>query len=103
MDNPDTIAVNIELERKVYASGVAMFVEIRGDSLVSGSSALQKAREVRDLVAALAEVGIEERNVQLVAIRAEVSSGIIGSRHRRSIACGSKCRPWICLPMPWGR
>lgn len=78
MEKPDTIAVNVELERKVHASGADMHVEIRGDSFVSGQTALKKAREVRDLVAALAEIGIPADRVQVVGIRAEVSSGLIG-------------------------
>jgi len=78
MKKPDTIAVNVELERKVHASGVDMHVEIRGDSLISGQTALKKAREVRDLVTALADVGIPADKVQVVGIRAEVSSGLIG-------------------------
>jgi hypothetical protein len=77
MDKPDTISVNVKVERKVYASRVDMCVEIRGESLVSGSAALQKAREVRDLVAALADVRIPESCVQVVGIRTAVSSGII--------------------------
>ena len=78
MDKPDTIAVNVEVERKVHACRADMYVDIKGDSFVSGKAALKKAREVRDLVAALAEVGIEERGIQVIGIRAEVSSGIIG-------------------------
>jgi uncharacterized protein YggE len=78
LDKPDTITVNVELEQKIYASRADMYVEIRGDSFVSGNAALNKAREVRDLVAALAELGVEESSIQVVGIRAEVSSGIIG-------------------------
>jgi uncharacterized protein YggE len=77
MDGPDTIAVNVEVKRKVYASRADMYVEIRGDSLVSGSAALNQAREVRELVAALGEVGIAESGIQVVGIRAQVSSGVI--------------------------
>jgi uncharacterized protein YggE len=77
MTEPDTIAVNVEMQRKVYASRADLYVELRGDSFVSGNAALRKAHEVRDLVAALAAVGIEERGIQVVGIRAEVSSGLI--------------------------
>jgi uncharacterized protein YggE len=77
MNEPDTIAVNVEVERKVYAARADLDVEIRGDSFVSGSAALRKAREVRDLIAALAEVGIAESGVQVLGITAEVSSGLI--------------------------
>ena len=79
MDKPDTIAVNIELEQKVYASRADMYVEIKGDSFFSGNAALEKALEVRDLVAVLAAVPIEESHIQVVGITAEVSSGIIAT------------------------
>jgi len=78
MNKRDTITVNVELERRIYACRADMYVEISGDSFVSGNAALTKAREVRDLVAALAEVGIAESSIQVVGIQAKVSSGIIG-------------------------
>jgi len=77
MDESDMIVVNVEVERKVYATRVDMYVDIKGESFVSGSAALKKAREVRDLVAALAKAGIEESNVEVMGIRASVASGII--------------------------
>ena len=77
MDAPDTIAVNVEVKRKVYASSADMYVEIRGHSFISGRAALKQAREVRDLVTALGEVGIAESGIEIVGIRAEVASGVI--------------------------
>jgi uncharacterized protein DUF541 len=41
------------------------------------NAALKNAREVRDLVAALDEVGIDESCIQVVEIRTEVSTGLI--------------------------
>ena len=78
MSKPDTIAVNIEVERQVYATRADMYVEIKGDSFFSGNTALKKVHEVRDLASALAKVGIEESQIQVVGIRAKVASGIIG-------------------------
>lgn len=78
MDTPNTIAVNVRTERKVHASGADMHIEIKGDSVVSGRTALKKAREVRDLVAALAGIGVQADHVQVAGVRAEVTSGLIG-------------------------
>ncbi len=77
MKQHGTIAINSKIERKVYASSADMYVDIKGESFFSGRAALKKAREVRDLVAALAEVGIGESRIQVLGMRADVSTGIL--------------------------
>lgn len=78
MEKKDTIAVNVELEREIAASRVDFYVEIKGESLFSGKAALKKAREVRDLVAALSEINVPEEFVHLVGVWTEVATGVIG-------------------------
>jgi hypothetical protein len=78
MPDPGTIAVNVELRQEVFATRVALHVEIRGDSLFAGDSALTKAHEVRDLAEALAAVGVSTESIQVVGVSAEVQSGMIG-------------------------
>ncbi len=77
MENPDRFGVNIEVERKIYANSLDMFVEIRGDSFFSGKEAIKKAREVKEMVQVLSQVGIDESMIELVGVRMEVSSGMI--------------------------
>ena len=77
MENPDRIGVNIEVARKVYANSLDIFVEIKGDSFFSGKEAIKKAREVKEMVQALLQAGIDESMIELMGVRMEVSSGMI--------------------------
>ena len=77
MVTPNTITVNVRVEKKILADSVDMHVEIKGVSSISGRSALTKAREIRDMVVALEGIGIREGAIQIVSIDAEVSSGVI--------------------------
>lgn len=77
MENPDRIGVNIEVARKIYANAPDVFVEIKGDSFFSGKEAIKKAREVKEMVQALLQAGIDESMIELMGVRMEVSSGMI--------------------------
>jgi len=77
MSREHTIAVNVENRREVTATGVDLYVDISGEAFVSGAEALKKAREVRDLVKSLGEIGISESSIEVVTVRASVSSGLI--------------------------
>jgi uncharacterized protein YggE len=77
MTRPNTVAVNIELTREIPANGVHVFVEVQGSSLVTGRAALRKAKEVHDLVQKLSALNIEDDQIELVGVRAEVTSGMI--------------------------
>jgi len=74
---PDLIDVEIKLERELEAIGADVHVSIRGSSLVTGSQALRKAREVAALVKALEAVGVAEADIYLEDVRAEVTSGLL--------------------------
>lgn len=78
MEHPDCIKVEAIEIRTVRADHADLFVTIRGSSLVTGQSALNKAREVAQLVADLETVGIAQDSVQVQGVSAEVSSGFIG-------------------------
>jgi uncharacterized protein YggE len=78
MEKPDTISVTVGHREEVEADKVDIHVTIKGSSLVTGTAALKKAKEVSQLVSALAEVGLKEQDVALKSIHAESSSGILG-------------------------
>ena len=78
MEKPDTISVTVAHREEVEAEKVDIHVTIKGSSLVTGTAALKKAKEVSQLVSALAEVGLKEQDVALKSIHAESSSGILG-------------------------
>ena len=73
--HPDHISVTTEESARVEANRADIFVSVAGASFFSGAMALQKAREVAELVAALKTVGIEEAQIKIEAIRAQNQSG----------------------------
>jgi len=74
---PDLIQVVITHEDEVEASWADLFVTVKGSSLVTGSAALTKAREVAALVAALGGVGVPEADVRVEDVAAHVESGLL--------------------------
>jgi len=91
MEKPDTITVAVTHREEVEADKVDIHVTITGSSLITGNAALKKAKEVSQLVATLAEVGIKEQDIVLQSIHAESSSGILGkstsARYQVRIRC----------------
>lgn len=78
MEHPDVIEVATSKQIEVEADRVDVFVTMRGSSLVTGQSALNKAREVAQLVAELKEFGLDEAQIKLQSVHAETQSGMLG-------------------------
>lgn len=74
---PGTITVEVFVTDTVPTIGADLLVTVRGGSLVTGNAAVKKAREVRALIQALTEVGLQEEDVHIEGIRASVNSGLI--------------------------
>jgi len=72
----DLIEVVANIEEDVAADGVDIQVSVDGSSLFTGRAALSKAREVHQLVEALAQVGVPENQIFVEGIRATTTSGI---------------------------
>ncbi|HEX9997848.1 MAG TPA: SIMPL domain-containing protein [Abditibacterium sp.] len=75
MDSPDIITIEVAQKAKVEANRAHMFVSVAGASLLSGAMALQKAREVAELVATLRTIDIAESQVKVETVRAQTQSG----------------------------
>lgn len=75
MNRPDTISVEASQSARVEANRADIFLSVAGASIFSGAAALQKAREVAELVAALKTVGVAETQIKIEGIRAENQSG----------------------------
>ncbi len=73
----DLIRIVASENEDVDADQADLLVTVEGSSLVTGSAALKKAREVAVLVSALAEVGIEERSIGVERIEARTTSGLL--------------------------
>lgn len=91
MEPPDTLTVRATAVEEVQADHADLTVTIKGSTLFTGSAALQKAREIRQLVADLAAVGIPETAITLLSVSAETSSNMIGStssaRYQLRVRC----------------
>ena len=74
---PDTIKVSATHREEIFASHANLFVTVRGSSVVSGNEAMKKAREVSQLVEALASFGLSSEAVQLLGVHIETSSGTL--------------------------
>lgn len=74
----DILTVRTSAHNDIHADKADLLVTIKGTSLVTGSAALKKAREVRQLVADLAPLGISEDAVLLLGVTAETATSVIG-------------------------
>jgi uncharacterized protein YggE len=73
----DLISVSAEVSEELAASAADLFVSIVGQSFFTGSAALEKTKEVNDLVVALSSAGIAAKDIQLQSVRATTSSGVL--------------------------
>jgi uncharacterized protein YggE len=74
---PDTIKVSAFHREEIFASHANLYVTVKGSSLVSGSEAMKKAREVSQLVEALTRFGLSPESIHLQGVRLETSSGAL--------------------------
>jgi len=74
---PDTIKVSTAHKQELAATHADLHVTVKGSSIVSGSEALKKAREVSQLVEALISFGLKSEAVSLQGLHIETASGAI--------------------------
>ena len=72
-----TISVNASRRQEVAADKADLHVTIKGSSLITGSAALKKAKEVNELVTALLAIGLKEEELSLQGIQVQNSSGVL--------------------------
>lgn len=94
----DTLTVRAPAHDDVQADKADLLVTIRGSSLVTGSAALKKAREVSQLVADLAAIGIGEDAITLMSVRAETATNVIGKSSSASYQLRVRCAKLDMLP-----
>lgn len=79
MYEKDTISINSEFSDDVPATGARITVNLEGSSFFSGRQAFSKAQEVRKLVGDLAEEGVNENDIELLAVSLKTDSGLLRS------------------------
>jgi uncharacterized protein YggE len=72
-----TIAVTAIRRQEIAADKADLQVTIKGSSLVTGSAALKKAKEVNELVTALLAAGVKEEEFSLRGIQVQSASGVL--------------------------
>jgi uncharacterized protein YggE len=72
---PDTIKVSASHREEIFASHANLYVTVKGSSVISGNEAMNKAREVSQLVEALTRFGLSPDSIQLLGVHIETSSG----------------------------
>jgi len=92
MQQPDCLQVVVTDRFEIEADKVDLFFQVSGSSWVSGRAALTQAREVSKLVADLITGGVEERDIHLLNVRAEVSSGMLGKSSTARYSLKARCR-----------
>jgi uncharacterized protein YggE len=74
---PDTIKVSTSHKQELSATHADLHVTVKGSSIVSGSEAMKKAKEVNQLVEALSSFGLKSEAVSLQGVHLETVSGAL--------------------------
>ncbi len=88
----DLIRVVATDSEDVDADQADLMVTVEGSSLVTGTAALKKAREVSVLVAALAEVGIEQSAIGVERVEARTTSGLLSKSSSAVYTLKIRCK-----------
>ena len=86
-----TISVTATRRQEFAADKADLQVTIKGSSVVTGSAALKKAKEVNELVTALLAVGVKEDELSLRGIHVQSSSGVLTRTSSASYSLRIRC------------
>ena len=88
---PDTIKISASHKEEIFATHADLHVTVKGSSIVSGSEAMKKAKEVTMLLDALSRLGIKEEAFSLQGVHIEGTSGVLlkssSAAYRLKIRC----------------
>lgn len=74
---PDTIKVSTTHREEILATYANLHVTVKGSSIVGGSEAMKKAKEVTQLVEALTGFGLKSEAITLQGVHIETASGVL--------------------------
>jgi uncharacterized protein YggE len=86
-----TISVTAMRRQEFAADKADLQVTIKGSSVVTGSAALKKAKEVNEMVTALLAVGVKEDELSLRGIHVQNSSGVLTRSSSASYSLRIRC------------
>lgn len=83
---------------EVVAQHVDFFLQVKGMSLIMGDAALNKAREVQQLVNELKAIGATDADIKLLGVQADASTGILGRHSSATYSLKAHCAKLENLP-----
>ena len=86
-----TISITATRREEITADKADLQVTIKGSSLVTGSAALKKAREVNELVTALLAIGVKEDELSVRGIQVQSSNGVLTRTSSASYTLRIRC------------
>ena len=95
---PDTIKISASQREEISATYADLFVTVKGSSVVSGSEAMKKAKEVSQLVDELTRFGIPAENIHLQGVQVETSSGVLLKSSSATYRLRVRCEDLEKLP-----
>lgn len=87
------LRVTVEEQADITASGATLRVLVEGETFVVGNAALERAREVREFVAALGAAGLTPDAVNVRGVRIANSSGLLGKNQKVQFNLDVKVTP----------
>ncbi len=83
---------------EVAAQHVDFFLQVKGMSLIVGDAALNKAREVQQLVNELKAIGATDADIKLLGVQADASTGILGRHSSATYSLKAHCAKLETMP-----
>jgi hypothetical protein len=102
-NQPDLLHVKAEWEESVAANVAELHVAIRGTTFIVGNAALQKAREVKELVEIVRAIGLEEQDIVLDSVNASSATGnLLAQSTSATYSLRLRCRNLERMPLVLG-
>jgi uncharacterized protein YggE len=89
---PDVIIMSAEHTQEIPADRADLVVSVQGSSLFTGGEALKQAKEVKHLVRDLKAFGLQEEDISLEGVAANVSKGFLGKSSSALYWLRVRCR-----------
>ena len=97
MDN-GIIRVSTSERLEIEAASARLHLRIEGETFVYGNAALQRSREVAELVARLKSFGVHDEDVSVASVQARVNQGMLGKSSRAVFSLKVTVRDLSVLP-----
>lgn len=87
------IRVTATAKREIEATEAKLHLSVEGESLILGNAALERAKELRELVAALTSVGIKKEGIAVTGVHVSNQQGLLVKGQRATFSLTVKSPP----------